>query len=452
MRKLTPPVKTALSFGACLIILFGLLNCFIIKPAAKTPFLSPDSPCKSTAQKQPVKHSIRREQMPSDRKVTHDRKATHALITGNFLANSKSTLVLPVADGPVGASSNLIELGSVWKGMAKSLGVLVTGEFWGYNNSRLWLRLVGSNFSRPSGAGLLFSFQPVTHDITIVQPIVPRPGGKVSVYGWLPSGKPKIPFKRIPIQSIPPILIPREDPGFEREKLSTAASNPRVAIVIDDVGYRKEIMEELLAIPVPLTWAILPFTPYSEVCRQMAHGRGIEIILHLPLETVGRWKDPGPGVIMRKWTAAEIRDQLEKDFNAVPGVVGVNNHMGSAGTQDQRLMEIIMEELKKRNLFFVDSMTHARSVAGKCAENNGVPFARRQVFIDNDPEPEPQRRALRKLIELAVKEGTAIGIAHARPGSIRTIAGMLGEFKAAGVEIVPVSELVQSKIGELHEK
>jgi polysaccharide deacetylase 2 family uncharacterized protein YibQ len=128
---------------------------------------------------------------------------------------------------------------------------------------------------------------------------------------------------------------------------------------------------------------------------------------------------------------------------SIPGAVGVNNHMGSAGTADYRLMLVLMSEIKKRNLFFIDSLTTPRSVGDKCAALYRVPMAKRNVFIDNAEDLDSKIRALEELLRYALKYGTAIGIGHARPGTGEAILTMLPKFAAAGVEIAPVSQLVK---------
>lgn len=448
MRPFAPPVKTAVAFLAGLATLVGLLNCFAINPISNHPSLSSPGQPSLTTQKKPITDFIRRDQQMSDcwallLAKTGYQPGPGTQTTQTILSvgqkhqqtqkwvSSKNSLVLPAVAGPAKARSILIQLGSAWKGLAESFGLLVTEECWGYSDCRLWVKLAGVDFVQLSGAKIL-PIQPGAREITIIQPFNPPDNGKLPLTGWLPLAKPRIPY-----------LIPPEFQKIERKQITATTGQSKAAIIIDDVGYRKEAADELLNIPAQLTWAILPFAPYSEVYREAAKVRGFEIILHLPLEPIDQRWNPGPGVIMRDWAINQILAQFNADLTAVPDAVGINNHMGSAGTQDRRLMGILMREMKQRQLFFVDSMTNPYSVAEKYAGVHQVPFARRQVFIDNEPDMEPQTAALRKLIKLALQEGTVIGIAHARPGIARAIASMLPEFEKAGVEIVPVSELVK---------
>jgi polysaccharide deacetylase 2 family uncharacterized protein YibQ len=219
----------------------------------------------------------------------------------------------------------------------------------------------------------------------------------------------------------------------------------RVGIIIDDVGASMETMDEFLKIDAPLAWSILPFTTFARECALLGKEHGYEIMLHLPLEPINDQEDPGPGLIRRSYCENQIINQFILDLLGVPGAIGVNNHMGSAGTADYRLMLVLMSELKKRNLFFIDSLTTYRSVGDKCAALYRVPMAKRNVFIDNEADMASKLSALGELLQQALKYGTAIGIGHARKGTGEAIFAMLPQFAAAGVEIVPVSQLVTNE-------
>jgi polysaccharide deacetylase 2 family uncharacterized protein YibQ len=217
----------------------------------------------------------------------------------------------------------------------------------------------------------------------------------------------------------------------------------KVAIIIDDVGYDRSLIREIAKIPIPLTWAFLPYTPYIRECLREAAAHNCEIMLHLPLEPLDQTHNPGPGVIRHNWSDAEIEQQFNRDLDEVPGAIGLNNHMGSLGTQDPRLMGYLMKIIQQKGLFFIDSMTSPKSVAEKYAREYQVPFAKRRVFIDNDADPNLKKAALRQLIEIALKDGSAIGIAHVKDGNAAIITEMLPEFLKAGIEFVPVSQLVK---------
>lgn len=217
----------------------------------------------------------------------------------------------------------------------------------------------------------------------------------------------------------------------------------QVAIIIDDVGFNSEHMEEFIGLPVKLTWAILPLAPFGQQYASEAKKLGVEVLLHQPLEPLDINQDPGPGLIKRGATNEEIRRQLALNLESVPGAVGVNNHMGSAGTADEPLMNVLMGAVKQSNLFFIDSETGPHSVTGQYARLYQVPYGRRDVFIDNDADFPSKLAALENLLEIAVTHGSAIGIGHARKGTGAAIQAMLPRFAAAGVELVYVSELTK---------
>lgn len=330
--------------------------------------------------------------------------------------NAKSKLLLPETV----TKEELAGLITEWETLNRAMKLNSVDPKWGYQKGRMWLRLAnGVSVKGPWGSEILPLYQ-----TTLIKAPGTAPNPKWP--GLVPERHPPIPP---PIQIKPPLKLP-------------AGKKIRVALIIDDVGSVREAADEMLKTPLRLTWAVLPFTPYAEEYVKAAKGRGFEVILHLPLEPLDQSNNPGPGVIKRDWTDVEIIDQLEADLNQIPEAVGVNNHMGSAGTGDERLMDIIMGYLKKKGLYFVDSMTSERSVGEMIARRNQVRTKRRNVFIDNFPDLNSQKRALRELIKIALAEGEAIGIGHVRPGTAEAIIEMIPEFEKAGIEVVPVSELL----------
>lgn len=223
---------------------------------------------------------------------------------------------------------------------------------------------------------------------------------------------------------------------------SPADRRPRVAIILDDVG---EVTgtEDFIALPIQLTFAVMPFRRYSAEYALQAAAAGRTVLLHLPLEAE-REIDPGPGAILTDWPTERVLEQLEADLESVPGAVGANNHMGSRGTSEESLMRTILAHLKERGLFFVDSRTTNRSVAVRVARELGQMHAANGKFLDPEGASVEEIQALvRELAAAAKKNGTAIGICHAnRPNTLAALRGMVDYFAQAGVEVVPVSDLV----------
>jgi|GEM_PF-3236938 polysaccharide deacetylase 2 family uncharacterized protein YibQ len=258
-----------------------------------------------------------------------------------------------------------------------------------------------------------------------------EPGFTATVEWFLSAWRPK---PRIPPR--PGVLKP---PSPLEQPIRPRA---QVAIIIDDLGFVQEATEAFWELEIPLTFAVLPWGRYSKTHACEARKRNQEVILHLPLEPLDPQTDPGPGVLRTDFSPEQIRQQLRANLAAVPGIIGVNNHMGSKGTQDRPLMQLLMAELKQAGLFFIDSLTIHTSVAATVAHEHGVPTAVRDVFLDGSGvEAIPAQIDL--LIEKALTAGSAIGIAHTRPGVAAALQSAMPRFEAAGIELVHVSTLVK---------
>jgi polysaccharide deacetylase 2 family uncharacterized protein YibQ len=174
-----------------------------------------------------------------------------------------------------------------------------------------------------------------------------------------------------------PKSIPRPKP-VPSEKL------PRVALIIDDLGYDKKMAEKFLGLDINLTFSILPHSPFQNKIARLASSKGLEIMLHLPMEPVEYPEvNPGPGTLLSSMTPDELINQLEENLNTMPSVKGVNNHMGSKLTAESTQMYQIFSVLKHRGLFFIDSRTTSDSLCKPSARLFQVPFAQRDVFIDH---------------------------------------------------------------------
>ena len=234
----------------------------------------------------------------------------------------------------------------------------------------------------------------------------------------------------------PPAPLPPEiPPGLPPEA--------RIAIVIDDLGQDRRIAMEFLDLDIPLSFSIFPFAPFSQDIAREATQRGRDVLLHLPMEPreyPGR--NPGKGVLLTTMDKERLLAQLEKDLSAVPYVKGVNNHMGSRFTEDPDLMRLVLEDLKKRNLFFLDSLTTNHSAGLKVSRELGVKAMQRNVFLDNDRDTAKIKARIHELIRIARKNGGAIGIGHPHPETIQAIREVLPSFKENRIELIPVSSLL----------
>ncbi|MDR5709779.1 MAG: divergent polysaccharide deacetylase family protein [Armatimonadota bacterium] len=220
---------------------------------------------------------------------------------------------------------------------------------------------------------------------------------------------------------------------------------PRVAFILDDAGGRLEELDRAVRIGRPVALAILPGLPYSTELARRASQAGLDVLLHLPMEP----EDPekaramGPGGIYGEMSEEEIARVVRSHLDRLPGVVGVNNHMGSRGTSDPRVVRAVMRVVQERGLFFVDSRTSPRSVAERVAEELKVPIAVRSVFLDNDPDPEAIRQQVRRAVAIARRRGSTLAIGHInRPHTAEVLQEMVPEMEGEGVEIVPVRALL----------
>lgn len=218
---------------------------------------------------------------------------------------------------------------------------------------------------------------------------------------------------------------------------------PVIAIVIDDLGVDRRRSERMAQLKGPLTLSYMTYA--DDVARQAhdARARGHELMVHVPMQPQSQSYDPGPEVLEVGLSAEEIRRRLDWGLSRFDGYVGINNHMGSRFTSDPAGMRVVMAELRRRGLAFIDSVTSERTVGGETARHYGVPFAARHVFLDNDQGVAHVRAQLAKTEAYARKHGAAIAIGHPHDGTIEALAGWLPGLEARGFVLVPVSTIIR---------
>ena len=218
----------------------------------------------------------------------------------------------------------------------------------------------------------------------------------------------------------------------------------KVAIVIDDMGRDIRRLRDILEIDAPISIAVLPFLPYSKDIATVAGSKGREVLLHLPMEPKdSNNNDPGKGAVFTDMTEAQVTEQVRRDIEAVPYITGVNNHMGSRFTEDERLMRIVLNIAKTKNLFFLDSKTTSKSTGYRLAKGMEVKAASRQVFLDNEEDINYIKGQILELVEIAKKRGSAIAIGHPHPSTIAALKEMIPLLNK-DVDIVTVSSLIDS--------
>jgi uncharacterized protein len=234
------------------------------------------------------------------------------------------------------------------------------------------------------------------------------------------------------------------DSTVPKDKISQARK--RVAILIDDIGYDLSPLYELLKIDASLTFAILPHYAYSVDAANILHRAKREILLHLPMEPhTFPDENPGMGALLMSMSDRQIKEEVDKDLDAIPYLSGVNNHMGSKFMEDEAKLTIVFTQLKKRNLFFVDSRTTPLSKGPEIARKLGLRFVSRKIFIDNDHDYMTIFRNLTTRIdrEFDHKSEAVVMIGHPHLKTIQALKEAIPVLKARGIDIVPVSALVQ---------
>ena len=224
--------------------------------------------------------------------------------------------------------------------------------------------------------------------------------------------------------------------------LPQRSSRPKVGIIIDDLGYDSSLANAFIELDIPLTLSVLPFTPNSRAVAQRARQEGRETMLHLPMEPINYPSvNPGDGVLLLSMDKETILEVLDDDLRQTPFIVGVNNHMGSRFTENEEKMTIVLEELRKRNLYFVDSRTTSGTVAFKTAQKMAMKAAKRDIFLDNDLSEHALKIQMERLLSLARHKGQAIGIGHPHRETLNLLRKYQASF-AHETEVVPISSLV----------
>lgn len=221
---------------------------------------------------------------------------------------------------------------------------------------------------------------------------------------------------------------------------SALAATPRIAIIIDDIGYQKSDLK-MVALPYNLTFAVLPHTPYGKHAAELAFNQHKDVILHMPMEATNQ-NALGPGALTQNMSRQQIHQTLELALADIPYAIGINNHMGSLFTALEHPMAWTMEYLQQRQLFFVDSLTTPQSTAKRYAAEHNVALLARHVFLDNEQNQPAIERQFQQLLNIAKRHQSAIAIGHPYPETYRFLQRRLPELAAEGIELVAISTLL----------
>lgn len=234
--------------------------------------------------------------------------------------------------------------------------------------------------------------------------------------------------------------------GASAEGVLAAKHDKKLVIIIDDIGHHLSPGKAAVDLPWKLNIAVLPYTPHGKTLAERAHRAGKEVMLHAPMSTIGSIP-LGRGGLTHELEEQEFRQTLADSLLQIPHVRGINNHMGSELTQRSIQMGWVMDELQKRDLYFVDSRTSHESVAANTAEHYGVPNLSRQVFLDNERSPQAIEQKLKEVMDIASKHGMAVAIGHPYPETIRSLKAMLPQLEARGIRLAYVSEIFPANTG-----
>jgi len=218
---------------------------------------------------------------------------------------------------------------------------------------------------------------------------------------------------------------------------------PMVAIIFDDLAVDQARSRQAIDLPGPLTMSFLPYGDNLDELSAAARDRGHEIMVHLPMEPKDPETDPGPHALMSALDADEISARLALNLMAIDGYIGVNNHMGSKFSSWEQGMRPVMEEIQRRGLIYVDSLTTPDTAAAALAVSLNVPYLARDIFLDYDRQPQTVEQQLLRLEKIANARGYAIGIGHPYDATIDVVRRWLETAEDRGFAVVPVSVIAR---------
>jgi len=245
-----------------------------------------------------------------------------------------------------------------------------------------------------------------------------------------------------PARLLPPEIAPGRQPTWLQNAVAPEIDGrPAIAIVIDDLGVNRKGTEAVNDLAGPLTLAFLPYARNLTEQTRAARAAGHELIVHVPMEPVGdEW--PGPDALLGSLEPAELVARLRNQLQSFGGYVGVNNHMGSLLTADSERMSLVMAELRRHGLLFLDSRTASQSVAAREARRLQVPYAERDVFLDNELDLDAVLRQLALTERIARLKGQAVAIGHPHAVTIAALRRWLPTLEARGFALAPISAIV----------
>ena len=272
------------------------------------------------------------------------------------------------------------------------------------------------------------------------EPVQPPP----RYAGVLPPIPPPAPPPVAEVVTLPP--VPTERPPWQRFAVASPpiAGRVPIALVIDDVGvdlvHSKQAIDEL---PPMVTLSLLPYGKGIDRQAEAARAKGHEIIVHVSMEADTRTVDPGPNALYINLAPDEINRRFDWAMSQFTGYVGFNNHMGSRFTSYEPGMRLVLEQAKARGLMFLDSRTAPETIGASLSAEFGVPFASRQVFLDNDMSAAAVKVQLTALETIAKRDNGAIAIGHPHEGTLAALQAWIPTLASRGFVLVPLTAMIK---------
>lgn len=248
--------------------------------------------------------------------------------------------------------------------------------------------------------------------------------------------------------SVLAVIICKRSIFDKRSILTSADGKPKgyIAIIIDDFGYNGEGTEEMLALDIPFTAAIMPFSEKSSENVEEIKNAGKEYIIHMPMESLtGKRSWVGDKGIFTNMSSEEIAKRVDEAFETADGAAGMNNHMGSAVMENESCLSAVLDAVKEHDAVFIDSVTSGKSKGEKLCKEKGICFFKRDVFLDSTRDINVVTKRLEEAKEKALKNGFAIAIGHVGPEGGKTTAQaikqMTPKLMSEGIEFVTISKM-----------
>lgn len=237
--------------------------------------------------------------------------------------------------------------------------------------------------------------------------------------------------------------VPDNLSDLQQQVAPIASGKPVIAIIIDDMGLDRRRSARAVKLPPQVTLAYLPYSPHIAAQAKAAKEAGHELIVHMPMEPERGTANPGPNVLDPSLSPLELHERIVRNLSAFDGFVGVNNHMGSAFTQNRDGLSVLMTELKARKLVFLDSKTAPQSVAEDVAREAGIAVTHRDVFIDHFEDAVRVEKALAQIERVSKATGSAVAIGHPKDVTLKALEKWLPTVEAKGFRLVPLTEAIR---------